>query len=41
MPLEPKVQELKFYAPGVGPLLSIHVDGTGGRSELVSFTEGG
>ena len=40
VPTEPKVEELKFYAPGVGPLLSIHVDGTGGRSELVSFTQG-
>jgi len=41
VPLEPKVQELKFYAPGVGPVLSVHTDGTGGRGELVSFTEGG
>jgi hypothetical protein len=41
VPLEPKVQELKFYAPGVGPLLSIHTDGTGSRAALVSFTEGG
>jgi hypothetical protein len=40
VPLEPKVQELKFYAPGVGPLLSIHLDGDGGRAELVSFTPG-
>ena len=39
VPLEPKVQELKFYAPGVGPILSIHTDGTGGRGELVSYTE--
>ena len=41
VPLEPKVQELKFYAPGVGPLLSVHTDGNGGRAELVSFTRGG
>ena len=41
VPLEPKVEELKFYAPGVGPLLSVHTDGTGGRGELVSFTQGG
>ena len=27
VPTEPKVQELKFYAPGVGPLLSVHTDG--------------
>ena len=40
VPLEPKVQELKFYAPGVGPLLSVHTDGAGGRAELVSFTPG-
>jgi hypothetical protein len=40
VPLEPKVQELKFYAPGVGPLLSMHTDGAGGRSALVSYTPG-
>jgi hypothetical protein len=41
VPTEPRVQELKFYAPGVGPLLSIHTDGPGERSALVSFTPGG
>ena len=40
VPTEPKVQELKFYAPGVGPLLSVHTDGAGGRAELVSYTPG-
>ena len=40
VPTEPKVQELKFYARGVGPLLSIHTDGSGGRAALVSFTPG-
>lgn len=40
VPTEPKVQELKFYAPGVGPLLSIHTDGPGGRAALVSYTPG-
>jgi hypothetical protein len=40
VPTEPKVQELKFYAPDVGPLLSIHTDSPGGRSELVSYTPG-
>ena len=40
VPTEPKVQELKFYAPGVGPLLSVHTDGAGGRAALVSFTPG-
>jgi hypothetical protein len=40
VPTEPKVQELKFYAPGVGPVLSVHTDGAGGRAELVSFARG-
>jgi hypothetical protein len=40
VPTEPKVQELKFYAPGVGPLLSMHTDGPGGRAALVSYTKG-
>lgn len=41
VPTEPKVQELKFYAPGVGQLLSIHADSPGGRAELVSYSRGG
>ena len=40
VPTEPKVQELKFYAPGVGPVLSLHTDGPGGRAALVSYTPG-
>ena len=40
VPTEPRVQELKFYAPGVGPILSIHTDGPGERAALVSFTPG-
>jgi len=40
VPLEPRVQELKFYAPGIGPLLSVHTDGDGGRAELVRFKRG-
>ncbi|MEJ7893743.1 MAG: hypothetical protein WKF94_14010 [Solirubrobacteraceae bacterium] len=40
VPTEPKVQELKFYAPGVGPLLSVHTDGAGGRASLIRFTGG-
>jgi hypothetical protein len=40
VPTEPKVQELKFYAPDVGPVLSVHTDGAGGRAELVSFEPG-
>jgi len=41
VPTEPKVEELKFYVPGVGPVLSVHTDGTGGRGELVSYSQGG
>ena len=41
VPLEPKVEELKFYAPGIGPVLSVHTDGAGGRAELVSYRRGG
>jgi hypothetical protein len=41
VPTEPKVQELKFYARNVGPLLSVHTDGAGGRAELVSYSQGG
>jgi hypothetical protein len=40
VPTEPKVQELKFYAPGVGPLLSMHTDAPFGRAVLVSYTLG-
>jgi hypothetical protein len=40
VPLEPKVQELKLYVPGVGPVLSVHLDGAGGRAELISYTPG-
>lgn len=40
VPLEPHVQELKFYARGVGPVLSVHTDGAGGRAELMRFTRG-
>jgi hypothetical protein len=36
VPTEPKVQELKFYSPNVGPLLSVPTDG--GRAELVSYS---
>jgi hypothetical protein len=38
VPTEPKVQELKFYAPNVGPLLSVHTDGDGSRAELMSYS---
>ena len=40
VPTEPKVQELKFYAPGVGPVLTVHTDGAGGRGELISYEPG-
>jgi hypothetical protein len=40
VPLEPKVQELKFFARNIGPLLSVHTDGAGGRAELVSYAPG-
>jgi len=41
VPTEPKVQELKFYVPGIGPVLSVHTDGAGGRAELIAFRAGG
>jgi len=41
VPTEPKIQELKFYAPNVGPVLSVHTDGDGGRAELVSYSRAG
>jgi hypothetical protein len=41
VPTEPKVQELKFYAPNVGPVLSTHTDGDGGRAELVTYSRAG
>jgi hypothetical protein len=40
VPIEPRVQELKFYAPGIGMVLSVHTDGGGGRTELMQFTPG-
>jgi len=39
VPTEPRVQELKLYAPGVGMVLSVHTDGDGGRAELVSYRD--
>jgi len=40
VPTEPRVQELKFYARGIGPVLSLHTDGPGGRAALVSYKAG-
>jgi hypothetical protein len=37
--IEPNVQELKFYARGVGPVLELLVSGGSGRTELVSYEE--
>jgi hypothetical protein len=36
-PLEPDVLEHKFYAKGVGPVLSLGLAGGGGREELLRF----
>jgi hypothetical protein len=36
-PLEPVLVEHKFYARGVGPVLTLTVSGGSGREELVSF----
>ncbi len=38
--IEPTIQEMKFYARGVGPVLSVHLDGDGGRAELVNYHAG-
>ena len=40
VPLEPKVSEHKFYAVGVGPVLTLKVSGGSGREELVSYHPG-
>ena len=34
--IEPNVEELKYYARGVGPVLELLVSGGSGRSELLS-----
>jgi hypothetical protein len=39
-PLEPQLLEHKFYARGVGPVLTIPSSGGSGREELVSFKRG-
>jgi hypothetical protein len=39
-PLEPRAVEYKFYARGVGPLLSLGISGGSEREELVSFRRG-
>ena len=40
VPLEPKVSEHKFYARGIGPVLTLKISGGSGREELVSFEPG-
>ena len=39
-PLEPKVNEFKFFARGVGPVLAISVSGGSDREELLSYRAG-
>ena len=39
-PLEPKVNELKFYAKDIGPVLTLDVSGGTGREELLRYTPG-
>jgi hypothetical protein len=39
-PLDPKVVEHKFYARGVGPVLTVLVSGGSDREELVRFVRG-
>ena len=36
-PLEPKVNEHKFYAEGVGPVLALDISGGTGREELIDY----
>jgi hypothetical protein len=38
-PLEPDLVEHKFYAKGIGPVLTITVSGGSDREELISFEE--
>jgi len=41
VPLEPRVEELKLYARGIGPVLTLSISGGSGREELVAFKPGG
>jgi hypothetical protein len=38
VPTEPKVQEMKFYARGVGPVLTLNTNDPGARVVLLKFT---
>ena len=37
-PLEPDLVELKFYAPGVGPVMALPISGGAGREVLIETT---
>jgi hypothetical protein len=39
-PLEPKVDEHKFFAKGVGPVLALTLSGGSDREELLDYSEG-
>ena len=39
-PLEPRVNEHKFYAKGVGPVLTLKISGGSGREDLISYQPG-
>ena len=39
-PLDPKVLEYKFYARGIGPVLSVAVSGGSDREELARYARG-
>jgi hypothetical protein len=39
--LEPDVAELKFYVPGIGPVLTLSISGGAGREELVETNRAG
>jgi hypothetical protein len=41
VPLEPKIQELKMFARGVGPVLAVGVSGGLGIEELIEYAPGG
>ena len=38
--IEPTVEEMKFYAKGVGPVMELLVSGGSGRTDLLSYTKG-
>jgi hypothetical protein len=39
-PLDPNMLEHKFYAEGVGPILTLGLSGGGGREELIRYESG-